>query len=787
MTTTIKDFCIQNNIQWFPIYLELVEGKEGKIEKKLSMIKHPAYEGLPKQTDFGTLTDEQIVARQNILNYKIYSHVKHIAMDTRHFHHIDIDVPDYDETFDEIAETTPYFKSTTKSYGKHILITNSNFTPSTKRQQFRCQGVELLCGQWSYAPIDGVMYNTDKPIVEFTGLSNMLEEEVRTVIKKKKIIKIADSPTTPTTPAPPTTPTMPTPVGDMEKLISCFSVTRATDYNMWLGVMFMIANEMGDAGEQLFLDFSKKSPSFDENNCERMFRAYVYKTNKLKKEQKINIGSGHFWAKVDNPVLYAQHFPKAENVFKNDEECGVYIYGKLKANILCCNNQIFIKIGNIWYNDIEYLRIYLTDYIMKENVYKNTSEDEDKKWMYWKDLKPAKNVVEVVINKIKLHPDNDLYDKFHTTTKGKVCFLDGVLDFVNKKFYLWEEVDFEYYTTVQINYKFKAYFEKPNIKTIDEIKTKIFAPLFGGKMDRALQFFSRAFAGFNEDKNYATYLGNRDCGKGVLFELFEKSFQSYLKEFVLDNILCSRETKTNPETSRGLYWLMDYEFVRLAFSQETPEKSKGLKVNSALFKKLVGGGDKQTARRNYDRVDTSFKVDMTPFMAGNHSLELEGDLKEHLIEFESVVQFKKQDEIDRLHASGVNPLILNSFHVKDDNIKKLCSSTEWKMATIYLIYSNFVNTALTIERGEAEEEGDETILERFCGEYEITNNAENVVPIKELQMKPYGKDWKKLKAGLEGLGLAIKKCNYRNNILKDKMCCFGIKIREIEGEEGEEP
>ena len=44
-------------------------------------------------------------------------------MDTRNIYHIDIDVPDYnDEVFDEIAELTPYFKSTTKSYGKHILI-----------------------------------------------------------------------------------------------------------------------------------------------------------------------------------------------------------------------------------------------------------------------------------------------------------------------------------------------------------------------------------------------------------------------------------------------------------------------------------------------------------------------------------------------------------------------------------------------------------------------------------------------------------------------------------------
>ena len=36
MVTTIKDFCIVNGIEWFPIYLILVEGKNEKLENLLS-------------------------------------------------------------------------------------------------------------------------------------------------------------------------------------------------------------------------------------------------------------------------------------------------------------------------------------------------------------------------------------------------------------------------------------------------------------------------------------------------------------------------------------------------------------------------------------------------------------------------------------------------------------------------------------------------------------------------------------------------------------------------------
>ena len=36
MATTIKDFCILNDIEWFPFYLDFMEGKDGKIEKTIN-------------------------------------------------------------------------------------------------------------------------------------------------------------------------------------------------------------------------------------------------------------------------------------------------------------------------------------------------------------------------------------------------------------------------------------------------------------------------------------------------------------------------------------------------------------------------------------------------------------------------------------------------------------------------------------------------------------------------------------------------------------------------------
>ena len=466
----------------------------------------------------------------------------------------------------------------------------------------------------------------------------------------------------------------------------------------------------------------------------------------------------------------------------DDNHASNLILKELEDILVYVNKRLFLKHNNLWIEDLEFINGYVLDYILKSNICR--FNDDLKYVPYAQNVKSAKNVREALFVKIKTSGNlkyDDLYKKFHYTTKGRLCFLDGVLDFKRKKFYKWEDIDFEYYSTVQIKLSYENYFKQPNIKIIDDIKSKIFEPLFNKKTDLALQFFSRAFAGHCEDKNFATYLGNRDCGKGILFELF-KAFGDYLKALSLDNILCNRISKfKEPKKSVELFWLLELEFCRLAFSQETPEPESGLKVNPSLFKKLVSGGDTQNARRNYDREDTSFQVAFTPFMAGNSSLDLTGDLKEHLIEFESVVQFKQQEEINRLRDNGVDELLLKKYQVKDAELKEKCGSLDWKLAIIHLIYINYTDTALSSGVYDNADENETTIIEQFTQHYEITNNYDDdIVLVKEVQSTAYGKqDWKKLKTELENLGVIVKKCKKGNAELRDKMCCFGIREKLV--------
>jgi hypothetical protein len=123
--SSLANFCDKHNILWFPISLTINADKT----KILNSIQHPLYNGRPKMTDFKDLDNSIIKQRQELIRDPYWAKILNtIAIDTSQIYHIDIDTPNYDEGFDKIAETTPYFKSMTKEYGKHILITANNFT-----------------------------------------------------------------------------------------------------------------------------------------------------------------------------------------------------------------------------------------------------------------------------------------------------------------------------------------------------------------------------------------------------------------------------------------------------------------------------------------------------------------------------------------------------------------------------------------------------------------------------------------------------------------------------------
>jgi len=767
----IVEFCEKHSIPWFPIYLNVYQNPDGSWNKDLMKITHISYNNKkPKQTDFNTLSIEEIKARQKILLIEKFKNIcEHIAIDTSKMFHIDIDIEDYDEGYDKIAELAPWFASTTKSYGKHIFIRDDSFIPTSKRIQLKngeIGGVELLCGQWSYCPIDVVLNNSEKDVLEFVNLNEII------ITKTKKIeIPIAEPVLENTEPI-----VQDTTDDDLKFVNMCLSEglfkEQSIKYDDWIKFGFALKNRFSNDGYVLFDKFSQMcSEKYNKSNVKKFWDC-LHDTNK----KPITIKYIYKLAKTENSKLFKEILMKTKtdtnNYADNDNECADIILKALEGQLIFTKSQIFIKKNNIWLNGIGKVRDYLHELIMNFPVFKFVGETAVKKWA---DYHPAMNVVNTIICKIKNNPQDEIYIKFHTTTKNRICFLDGVMDCSNKKFYTWEEIDFEYFSVVQIQRPFKSYFDNPDKELKNTIMKDILKPLFADKTELFLQLFARAITGNYQDKNWMSYVGNRDCGKGVLFALL-KSFEGYINEFGTDNILCGREN-VKPITPKELYWLLELEFVRFAMPQETP--SEGFKINSKMIKSVCSGGDSLKARRNYDTHDTDFILECFIAIFGNHHLDCtDKDADERRFPITNVIQFKSKEEIELMKKANIVPIdvINKTYFLKDDTIKDKASSIEYKNAFVMLVLDHLKDKAPINIKSSDEE--DDTLLVEIYKNLNITNLESDIVlgsDLKSLFKFPM----KKVQIELKALGVQYKKYLKRDDTgWRDKYCFYGIKIKE---------
>jgi hypothetical protein len=530
----------------------------------------------------------------------------------------------------------------------------------------------------------------------------------------------------------------------------------------WRNIGFGLFHTFGEDGLPLFIEFSKQNKQ--KYNSTNTIKFY----NSIKPTTKRPISFGtirKFAAKKDKTLFknIMKLFDKEiKETAENDNEASKIILRNLQDKLLYANTHYY-KMDNVWINDKETINSALMTYIMDLPLWKpigNTKET-----LYWANFPAAEKLAKCVLQKMILEPTD--YNKFHTTMKYRLCFKNGIFDIKEKKFYTWNEVDFECYPVIQIPY----YYKKGDPTIGQEIFRKVLEPLFGEQLHLAMKYLARSLAGCTEDKNFATYLGNRNCGKGVLYELLG-AFGDYVGAFPIANIMCERKGKGN-ETSRDLYWLMEFEFMRLAVSQEVPKECVNMKLKNELVKKICSGGDTQTARRNYDKRDTHFKVETSLFLMGNDPVQMEGDVLEQHIGFCSAIQFKPQEFIDTV-IEEQGELASKKYRVADMTIKDLCVTPAWRDAFIQLIVDAFEDKPICVECSVSIAN---PIMTKFYEVFEITNDENDVIVGSDLEQ--FGR---KIGSELKAIGVKTKKCEIKSSPYHNKICYYGIKRKTIENE-----
>jgi hypothetical protein len=171
---------------------------------------------------------------------------------------------------------------------------------------------------------------------------------------------------------------------EIEKLLSIISDERADDFESWRNIGFVINNELGDEGYQLFKDFSKRC-------CEKFDEKAVYKfySNIKKKDSGLKLGSLHKWAKEDNEEEYNELFPKKLNKPISD-------YDKLKQEFELKNFKLRNPNGYVELS--KYDGIVIRDKKNTKDVYQNMFFNETITDKYGNVLQKEKSFIDEWLN-----------------------------------------------------------------------------------------------------------------------------------------------------------------------------------------------------------------------------------------------------------------------------------------------------------------------------------------------------------------------------------------------------
>ena len=460
-------------------------------------------------------------------------------------------------------------------------------------------------------------------------------------------------------------------------------------------------------------------------------------------------------------------------IVDHEKHASDILFEELKDNLKYCNNQVFFKYNNIWSSNTNDTRSYLMNYVMSSDI--KIYDDKGNIKPFAQNFSIAKHITETIFNMVKEIKDDAFYTKFHTSTKCKLVFKDGVLDFISNEFYEWDSeylIQNPVYSTLLINRYFKEYFDertsKKVLENIEKVK-KIIKDIFEEQNEKALHFLSRAYAGHYEDKDWGVFIGNRNCGKGVLDTLMKTSMEKYTATIPSGIFMYERNSIAGDEAKK-MSWALDLQFVRLTTTQEInfDNGNKNIKINGVIIKKLASGGDLMLGRKNHQD-ETQFTIDTKLLIMCNDLPDITPiDTLETCIEFKTFKQFKSKKYIEE-RTKELNDLVygdakrdenilleLQKYHEADENIKDECNKDEIKNAFILLLLENYKSYKVPLKSTDFDDENEITLTTHILSNFKITENDNDKISYKELKdlysVLELQDSYKKFKAELIGMG-----------------------------------
>ena len=314
-TLPLPEYLKKQNIPWFPIYLEVIDGV-----KKLQPYRETGKR--PKTTDFKNLTAQEIQARHEWTTYK------HIAIDTNNIQQIDIDDPEMVALFE--PQNKPHFLSTTKKlphiFGRfelpEALVGKNKFNLDASPK------VDYLNGLWSFAPRDGEVVNADIDI----GVVKIPDE---TIIKKYKDYNTDYSGV------------------EIKEILD--AIPPDGDYKEWSQIG-MALKASGKTFED-WDNWSKEGEKYNHRDMRYKWdKSFADPPAKGEEFNGVSFGTIMYYLKLHNPEKFKEVVPK----LLNKEEC-IFIEDIEGNQFRTLTNR---SVAELFYNEFKDKYVFDTDWYM---------------------------------------------------------------------------------------------------------------------------------------------------------------------------------------------------------------------------------------------------------------------------------------------------------------------------------------------------------------------------------------------------------------------------------------
>ena len=435
--------------------------------------------------------------------------------------------------------------------------------------------------------------------------------------------------------------------------------------------------------------------------------------------------TGYKWALKEHPTEIKNNL--LESTFENKDTrefmeenlklVAFKIYDVIYKDILFkCNDTLYLH-DQIWLNKEKLINQSIINFLSKECfIYIQPSSSDLPKEV--SRLKDYKEIAEFIINSSQTN--NNLLNNIFDDSLRKVYFNNGYYDIIKNKFIKTNKLN----TFKKINFD---YDNKPYKEEEKFLYKKVFEPIFTIKRSREdfktrkdlfknfLFHLSRALFGCIEDKNWLSFEGLRDCGKGVICDLIKKTFGEYIGITNGEVFLSSKNVKNDIAKSNS--YLIDFEFTRLIISNEI-EMNNESTIDGNKIKKLISGGDYIQARKNFQD-EREFRVQSSLLICCNDMPDINpADCKERQKQY-----YFKSKFVDSTYPE--NKKIRNvEYFLKDGNIKKCFNNLNIQKAFFNLLLKAFYNPVEYPEELKEElKEETEDDIEKFYNIFDFESNG----------------------------------------------------------------